>query len=206
MSVGGLGVQTMERVAWASQTSVPPPSALSDFVSAALIAPNEPVGLQDLSAAQGCLRTLVNGRMRRALLCDPQPAAPLEELAPGESPELMGCLHLLANAWQHEGLRGVLCGRYLPHELSGLLQVVHGQGEHAAWCEARLEELLCTEVLLPLLEALALLLRLPTAPPWLRASAASCLSRCATPALSTPALFYCPGGGRRAVSAARDSP
>jgi len=180
----------MERVAWASQTSVPPPSALSDFVSAALMGPNEPVGLQDLSAAQARLRTLVNGRMRRALLCDPQPAAPLEELAPGEPPELMGCLHLLANAWQHEGLRGVLCGRYLPHELSGLLQVVHGQGEHAAWCEARLEELLCTEVLLPLLEALALLLRLPTAPPWLRASAASCLSRCAT-----PALVYIPGRG-----------
>ena len=165
------------------------------------MAPNEPVGLQDLSAAQAHLRTLVNGRMRRALLCDPQPAAPLEELAPGEPPELMGCLHLLANAWQHEGLRGVLCGRYLPHELSGLLQVVHGQGEHAAWCEARLEELLCTEVLLPLLEALALLLRLPTAPPWLRASAAGCLSRCAT-----PALVYIPGGGRRAVPAARGSP
>ena len=154
----------------------------SSFVHRCIGADAAPVGMQDLRSAQAGLSALVHGHMRRSLQCDPEPTAPLAPLASGETPELMGCLRLLAHAWRHPVLRGVLCGRYLPHQLSGLLQVVTVPSEalapHAAWCEARLEELVAAEEVLPLLEALSALLRLPSAPPWLRAAVAARLSQC----------------------------
>ena len=119
--------------------------------------------------------------------------------------ELLDSLRVLEVAWgvKHGSARLVVnVARYLPQELTALLQLLHAPTPHSlsaesaesTWCQSRLASLLRQQEPLSLLEAIAPLLRHREAPAWLRSACTKLLSECVMRSGGVDALFTCMSG------------